>query len=136
VLFFAKMTSSTVMFVAHLRSIASGFWLGGLPSKFQSLNYTRNLVLDSQCKAKEANLILKKHVRKPFIIFSGERLGDLMKKNPGVRLPDLSRMLGQQWRELSEPQKEIYRLRYKDEKQNLARETSAELQSLAVADKK
>ena len=59
---------------------------GGLLSKFQSTNYPRNLALDSQSGAnhpKAANLIQKKHVRKPFIIFSGEKLGDLMKKNPG-----------------------------------------------------
>jgi hypothetical protein len=85
--------------------------------------------------SQQSSIILKKQSRTPFIIFSGDKIGDLKKANPGVRMPDLSRMLGQMWRLLSDQQKEIYRLRYQDEKEIFMAKKKVQLDSLSEEQK-
>lgn len=54
--------------------------------------------------------------RTPYIIFSAEKFGELKHANPGVRTPDIGRMIGQLWRLLPDDQKEVYRARFQQEK--------------------
>jgi len=83
----------------------------------------------------QSPFVHKKHTRTPFIIFSGEKIAELRKANPGIRVPDLSRMLGQMWRLLTNEQKEIYQLRYKDEKEIFEAKKKAELDGLTETEK-
>lgn len=51
------------------------------------------------------------------MIFSNDKLPELRKSHPDVKIVDLSKMIGQLWRKLSEKDKDGFKERYKEERQ-------------------
>lgn len=62
-------------------------------------------------------------------------MGQLMLANPGIRVPDLGRMLGQMWRVLPEQEKEDYRLKYLKEKETFDASKRLQIDKLSEKEK-
>jgi hypothetical protein len=77
----------------------------------------------------------KDHARTPYILFVADNYSELTRANPGVKLPDLGRMLGQMWRVLPDEQKETYRARFKEEKAIRDADRQAKLSEMTDAEK-
>jgi len=87
----------------------------------------------------ETTVARKRFLTNPYILFTSDKFPDVKKNNPGVRVPELGRLMGQMWQKLPEIEKEKYRSRSKEEgdkmKMALDSMTQAEKDELVKVDK-
>lgn len=58
----------------------------------------------------------KKRGPTSFIIFSTEKRPEVLKKNPNLKVPEVAKVLGALWKELSDAEKAKYRVRAEEAK--------------------
>jgi len=68
------------------------------------------------CRAmSDTSVTRKRFLTNPYILFATDQFPDVKKNNPGIRVPELGRVVGQMWNKLSDAEKEKYRIRSKEE---------------------
>lgn len=78
---------------------------------------------------------LPKKPRSSYMIFSVEKFDSLRKANPGVKVPDLGRMMGQMWRILPDAEKDVYKQRSAEEREVVAKTRKAELEKMSAMER-
>ncbi|ESN90645.1 hypothetical protein HELRODRAFT_166348 [Helobdella robusta] len=70
-----------------------------------------------QQKENVGGQLIKKAPRGPYMIFSNDKMSELRSANPGLKIPELGKMVGKMWREMPENDKMLYKEKFLIEKE-------------------